>query len=238
MRGALALSLVMLGSLVLFACDDTLLKPPPVAPDPNGDFDGSALDAGSDALVPSGCPEPVPITPANMQGFRATELVTLAYTTDGDTATFKRSGGTEVTVRFLFVNTEESFGNETTAWGKVVKDIVGNYLKSARQLNIAIRLKNGSDDLDPFGRSLGLVFLDGELFQSRIVREGLSPYYTAFGCANVPVHTNLLHSEAEARANQRGVWKPGHPTDYRVVMKDWIGNDRCRINPYERAYCP
>lgn len=235
MRRALPLVLV---ALVVAACDDTLVEPLPTPPKDAGTLDGSTVDAASDGLVPSGCPAPVPILPSNVAGFRATELVTLARTTDGDTATFKRSGGTEVTIRFLFVDTEESFGAETTEWGKVVKDIVGNYISGARQLNIAIRLKNGADDLDTFGRTLGLVFVDGELFQSRIVREGLSPYYTAFGCASDPVHTNLLHSEAEAFSNKRGVWKPGHPTDYRAVMKDWIGNRTCRNNPFERAYCP
>lgn len=229
---------MVLVALVLAACDDAMLELPPAPPNDTGTLDGSAFDAGGDALVPSGCPAPVPIPPSNVAGFRPTELVTLARTTDGDTATFKRSGGAEVTIRFLFVNTEESFGAETTEWGKVVKDVVGRYIEGARQLNIAIRLKNGADDIDPFGRTLGLVFVDGELFQSRIVREGLSPYYTAFGCASDPVHTNLLHSEAEARANQRGVWNPSHPTDYRAVMKDWIGNRTCRNNPYERAYCP
>lgn len=120
-----------------------------------------------------------------------------------------------------------------------MKDIVAGYIRAAREMHVAIRedtQNEGQPDLDPFDRALGLVFIDGELFQSRIVREGLSPYYTAFGCVNEPA--NLLHSEAEARANQRGVWRPDHPKDYRVVMADWIGNRTCRPNPYERAYCP
>lgn len=201
-------------------------------------LDASANDAGDERLERSGCPVPVPVSGSGLVGFRATERVTLIRATDGDTATFRRSAGAAVTVRFLFVNTEESFGDEATEWGRAVSEVVRGYLQSAKQLEIAIRDADGADEIDTYGRSLGLVFLDAELLQSRIVREGLSPYYTAFGCASEPVHSNLLYSEAEARANERGLWKPGHPRDYRTVLADWIGTSTCRNNPYQRAYCP
>lgn len=219
---------------MLAACGTTSNEP--ARPDDRGALDASAKDAG-ETVARSGCPAPVPVSATDLVGFRATERVTLVRATDGDTATFRRPGGAEVTVRFLFVNTEEAFGDEMTEYGKAVAEVVGGYLRSARQLEIAIREGDGADELDTFGRSLGLVFLDAELLQSRIVREGLSPYYTAFGCASGPVHVNLLHSEAEARGNERGLWKPGHPTDYRPILEDWIGSSTCRNNPYERAYC-
>ena len=242
----------------LVSCGDAILRAPPVQREaPGPAFEGGTIDAGidapdaasdapdarADAPVQTGCPALVPVGTRNVpRGFLPVQRVTLAHTTDGDTATFLvSSGGTEVTVRFLFVNTEESFGAEATEWGTVVKNIVGGYIRTARELHIAVREDSqnpGQPDLDPFKRALGLVFTDGELVQSRIVREGLSPYYVAFGCATEPVHTNLLHSEAEAYANQRGVWRPNHPKDYRAVMDQWIGNRTCRPNPYKRAYCP
>jgi hypothetical protein len=73
--------------------------------------------------------------------------------------------------------------------------------------------------------------------QERIVREGWSPYYTQFGCAEAPMHNALLWAEAEAKANLRGVWEPNHPTNYMQVMQRWIGNSTCRPNPYLRPYC-
>ena len=93
-------------------------------------------------------------------------------------------------------------------------------------------------DLDPFDRWLGLVFVDGELFETRLVREGLSAYFTEFGCAPEPLHTALLLAEAEARANRRGIWAPGHPTDYAAVFSRWFGSSRCRPNPFRnQPYC-
>jgi endonuclease YncB( thermonuclease family) len=74
------------------------------------------------------------------------------------------------------------------------------------------------------------VFVDGELLQTRIVREGYSAYHTLFGCARSPVHEALLYAEAEAWTARRGIWAPGHPTDYRPVLEDWVGRRTCRPN--------
>jgi hypothetical protein len=30
----------------------------------------------------------------------------------------------------------------------------------------------------------------------------------------------------------------GYPTDYSVVLDDWIPKNRCRPNPYFEPYCP
>lgn len=70
-----------------------------------------------------------------------------------------------------------------------------------------------------------------------MIRDGWTPYYTQFGCAKEPLHDAMIWAEAEAKANERGVWAEGHPTDYSIVLKEWIGSRTCRPNPYKTAYC-
>jgi endonuclease YncB( thermonuclease family) len=167
--------------------------------------------------------------------------VTLGRPVDGDTAHFDFSDSGDETIRFLFVNTEESHGEATTRFGVETAAVVARYLRSAREIVVAVREdrnRPGRPNYDPYGRWLGLVFLDGELLETRLVREGLSAYYTEFGCAPEPVHTALVHAEAEAHAAGAGIWAPGHPTDYRPVLQDWIGRRACRPNPFEGPYCP
>lgn len=203
--------------------------------------DGSteaAPDAAADVpLADSGCPAPAKITPAEVPtGYMPAERVNLNYTVDGDTAHFYFSAG-EFVVRFLYVNTEETSGADKTAFGAVSKAAIDGWLKGATEIKVATRLDKGMPDLDPYMRRLALVFVDGELLQTRILREGHSAYYTQYGCAPAPLHDAFVRAEAEANANDRGIWKAGHPTDYNKVLADWMGTNRCRPNPFTAPYC-
>ena len=207
-----------------------------------------AVDRGPPVLD-SGCPTPPAITPAQVpsSGFLPPANVRFVHERDGDTSVFSFAIIGETTVRFLWVNTEESVSqtaSENTAFGAQTSVIVRGYLSRASAFVVSRQAdeRNATmPNLDPFGRSLGLVFVDGELFQQRLVREGLSAYYTDFGCAPEPIHTALLLAEAEARANRRGIWAPGHPTNYSEVFSRWItgGTRACRPNPFRnQSYCP
>lgn len=200
---------------------------------------GVAQDVVSERpFVPSGCPAPATVSPTpTISGFLAAVNVDFVRTVDGDTAHFMVNG-TETVVRFIYINAEETHGAETTAFGLATVPIVDRLLRSSRLQIAAQRGSNGQPNTDTFGRTLALVFADGELVQTRIVREGLSAYYTQFGCAPSPVHLSLLYAEAEARANQRGIWAPGHPTNYSEVLARWIGRSTCRPNPFMgQPYC-
>ena len=200
-------------------------------------------DGGTSApLKPSGCPTPEVVAPADVPaGFLAPQKVTLVRVVDGDTAHFMFPGvAAEVIVRFLYVNTEETHDTRATQFGVNTSSKVEEYLKGAQEIMVAPeedKKKKGSAHLDTYGRTLALVFADGELFQERLVREGWTPYYTQFGCALDPIHRALVWSEAEAKANERGVWAPGHPVDYSAVLKEWMGSSTCRPNPYKQPYC-
>jgi len=207
----------------------------------------AVVDSGPPVLD-SGCPTPQRIavsdTPA---GFLPPSTVRFIRAIDGDTAIFSFAIQGETTVRFEWINTEESNSRdrtENTAFGVASAATVARYLAAGREF-VVVRHASPRmptmPDLDNFGRTLGLVFVDGELLQQRIVREGLSPYYTDFGCPPEPVHSALLLSEAEARANRRGLWAPGHPTNYAEVLSRWItgGTRACRPNPFRnQSYCP
>jgi micrococcal nuclease len=163
--------------------------------------------------------------------------VDFVRTVDGDTAHFMVNG-TETVVRFLYVNAEETHGAEATDFGLATVPLVDRMLRSSRLQIAPQRATNGRPMQDAFGRTLALVFANDELVQTRIVREGLSAYYTQFGCANAPVHLSLLNAEAEARANRRGIWAPGHPTNYADVFMRWFGRSTCRPNPFlGQPYC-
>lgn len=202
--------------------------------------DGAASDSSIDTTpADSGCPPPAKITPAQIPaGYLPAERVNLNYTVDGDTAHFYFKDGNKI-LRFLYVNTEEASGAETTAFGTATKGVMDGWLRAAKEIVVAPREGKtaGSLDLDPYMRVLALVFVDGELLQTRIIREGYSAYYTLYGCAPAPLHDAFVNAEAEANANRRGIWTPGHPTDYRKVLAEWIGTSKCRPNPYNAPYC-
>jgi micrococcal nuclease len=238
--------IVAIATLCTVACRD----PIPLGGDGFGVpmTDGADSDAVADTGGPpdsamlrdGGCAPPADLSPSQLPaGYLRPEVVRFARGVDGDTAHFTFPSGEQI-VRFLYVNTEESHGDRTTDFGIATASIVEGYLNNAHEIVVAVRedtQTRGQPDLDPYGRWLGLVFVDGTLFETRLVREGLSAYYTQFDCAPPPIHNALVYAEAEAWANLRGIWAPGHPTDYRAVFADWIGTRRCRPNPYEGPYC-
>ncbi len=171
----------------------------------------------------------------------AAKSVTLLRGVDGDTAHFSVDG-TDTKVRFLWVDTEEVHGPRATLFGTTVAHTVTAWIVGAKTLHLRRQLDHiGRPHLDAYGRTLALVFVDGELVQIRMVREGLSPYYTKFGCAPVPLHQALLWSEAQARDQRRGVWAEHHPTDYRAESLRWLGkpraHGRCRPDPFTEPPC-
>jgi endonuclease YncB( thermonuclease family) len=252
-KAKIAFGLACLLAVGLVACGDgTLDQHSRIQPSGPGPSTSSKSDSGTEETTdddggapkpvkPSGCPAPNVVTPDDLPaGFLPAEKVTLIRNVDGDTAHFKFADG-ERDVRFLYVNTEETHGDTTTQFGLDAASAIANYLNNAQEIMAAPEedKKNpGKPHLDTYGRTLAVIFVDGDLFETRQVREGWTPYFTEFGCAADPIHSALLYAEAEAKANERGVWEPGHPTDYSAVLKQWIGSSTCRPNPYKnQPYC-
>jgi endonuclease YncB( thermonuclease family) len=167
--------------------------------------------------------------------------VSLVEAIDGDTAVVRLTSGLTQRIRFVHINTEEKSGAQATSFGKHTEFYVRWLLEKGSTIHIASRrAPNNPDapDTDVFGRWLALVWLDGGLLQRHLVREGFSAYYTDYGCAEGSLHDVLLHAEAEANQNNRGIWAPHHRTDYEEVLRGWIGRSSCRPNPFEHElYC-
>jgi endonuclease YncB( thermonuclease family) len=195
-----------------------------------------------EVFVDSGCPSSAPVTTTMLPatGFLPPVRARFARSVDGDTAHFVIPITGDIDVRFLWVNTEESHGDVTTAFGTRTAAWAAATMPTVREFVLVFQEDSrmrGQPALDPYMRRLALIFADGDLWQRRLVREGWSAYYTDFGCAPAPVHQSLLFAEAEARANRRGIWAMGHPTNYNEVFARWISN-RCRPNPFRnQPYC-
>jgi len=239
MLRALALLAMTLNLAPLTSC-----RPEPVPGDSDGrPFpDGEARETSvPDATLGNACPAPKRLGLADIPtGYLPPVKVTIADVADGDSGRYSFPSAQNQGVRLLYVNTEESFGAEMTAFGVQTKGIVIQWINEAKEVQIAVRESfKGSKkpDNDPYDRWLSLMFLDGELLQTRLVREGLTAYYTVFGCAPDPIHEALLHAEAEANTNKRGIWGPGPHNDYRVTLEEWIGTRTCRPNPFKGPYC-
>ncbi len=223
--------------------DQDVDRPPPAGAIVVADGGAQAPPADASPLPVSdgGCPPPRALLPSEVgPGYLPPATVTLVRPVDGDTAEFAFPQVGDRICRFLFVDTEESFGDQTTPFGVETKRRVETLFRAATSLVVVVReAAPGQPELDAFDRQLSLVFVDGELLQTRLVREGLSPYFTSFGCAEEPIHTTLLHAEAEANAADRGIWAAGHPKDYEAITRQWIGRPpTCRPNPFVAPYCP
>ncbi len=96
--------------------------------------------------------------------------VKLVRPVDGDTARFKDIiTGQEFSLRYLGIDTPEST-REKDPWGKEASDY------SKRRLNAAttIVLEAEGSRTDMYGRYLGWVWLDGELYNLQVVEEAYS----------------------------------------------------------------
>ena len=90
------------------------------------------------------------------------------WTSDGDTATFQTEDGSEVSCRFLAVDTPEI---EEEGYEEA-KEYTRMALRKASR--IILELDPQSDMYDKFDRLLAWVWVDGELLQAKLIREGLA----------------------------------------------------------------
>lgn len=97
---------------------------------------------------------PVPIAENEIQ---------LTKCVDGDTAHFTKIGKT----RFLFIDTPEST-NKIEPYGKQAADFTCNMLENAQQ----ITYEYDGPIKDKYDRTLAWIFVDGELLQELIAKEG------------------------------------------------------------------
>ena len=137
----------------------------------------------------------------------AKEIVTLNKCVDGDTAWFNLSNE-KIKARFLAIDTPEST-NKIEPYGKEASEFTCNSLKNANK--IEIEYDDNSDKFDKYGRHLVWVFIDNELLQNIIVKEGYADVKYLYGDYK---YTDILKASLnESKQKKLNMWKSEQNND-------------------------
>ena len=141
--------------------------------------------------------------------------VTLDKCVDGDTARFIINGESR-TVRFLSINTPEIAhgGQEAQAYGDEASKFTCDALSQAKSIKLQYDPK--SDQVDKYDRVLAWVFVDGELLQEKLVREGLAEVKYVYD--DYLYSDNLKYEEVNAKNSRLGMWAGDVISDGNMVM--------------------
>ena len=134
------------------------------------------------------------------------DLVTLDHVYDGDTAGFSPNYTGDKRVRFLGVDTPETYPVEDE-WGPEAKAYTTSVLNGGSVLYLQSDPVSGYTD--NYGRTLGLIWVDGVLLNYELVRLGYSHNYLGSDCKLVFGNRYLFRwfqdAETEAKAAGRGI---------------------------------
>lgn len=132
------------------------------------------------------------------------EVVTLSKCVDGDTAKFTLASGEVFSTRFLAIDTPETVHptKGEQPYGKEASNYTCNALTNAEK--IELEYDPASDQKDHYGRLLAWVYVDDQLLQANLVREGLAE--VAYLYADYKYTGLLQDEEAVAKANHLNIW--------------------------------
>lgn len=146
------------------------------------------------------------VTPSNIQlkttsktlsATTSAEMALVTRVVDGDTIQVDK----KVTVRLIGINTPETVDprRPTQCFGKEASQKTKELL-----LNKQVRLEKDISEVDRYGRLLRYVYIDDEMVNETLVREG---YAQAVSYPPDVKYLDLLRvAEKEARENNRGLW--------------------------------
>ena len=98
------------------------------------------------------------------------EYGTVEFVIDGDTFVFKNKEGIESRIRMIGIDAPESASHiesQNTEAGRLATEFVKSHLEGKR-----VGLEYDVQTTDRYGRTLAYVWLDGELFNKRVLEEG------------------------------------------------------------------
>lgn len=129
--------------------------------------------------------------------------VTLSKCVDGDTAKFVVNGEVK-TVRFLSINTPEIAHDDQEAepYGNEASKFTCDALTTAKSIKLQYDPK--SDEVDKYGRLLAWIFVDNELLQEKLVKDGLAEVKYVYD--DYLYTSNLQALEIAAQENKVGMW--------------------------------
>lgn len=129
--------------------------------------------------------------------------VKLKKCVDGDTARFIIKSR-EVSTRFLAINTPElKHGNvKEQPYGRKASNYTCKRLRNAKE--IVIEYDDNSNKKDKYGRTLGWIFVDGELLQKDLVSKGYAEVDYLYGDYK---YTNILKkAQYKAKKEKLNIW--------------------------------
>lgn len=142
--------------------------------------------------------------------------VTLNKCVDGDTAWFNMNGE-KIKARFLAIDTPEST-NQIEEYGKEASEYVCNLLTNASK--IELEYDDASDKEDKYDRHLVWIFVDGELLQEKVVKEGLAEVKYVYG--DYKYLDDINEALDKAKENKLNIWSNSEETtseyDYIIVI--------------------
>ena len=129
-------------------------------------------------------------------------LVTLKKCVDGDTAWFYIDEK-EVKVRFLYIDTPEST-KEIEPYGVAASEFVADKLESAKQIELELNVDG--NQYDKYDRLLAWIFVDGELLQEEIARNGYCKGFYDYDY-QYTYKKQILKAHEDAKKNHRGIYQ-------------------------------
>lgn len=139
--------------------------------------------------------------------------VSLSSCVDGDTAKFVLNDDI-ITARFLAIDTPETKHptKKEEPWGKEASEFTCNSLKNA--FKIEIEYDSNSDVFDKYKRHLVWVWVDDQLLQESIIKNGYGKVAYLYG--DYQYTSSLQVHEKIAQANHLGIWgeKPKQEINY------------------------
>ena len=156
-------------------------------------------------------------TITNVNAKEEKETVTFSSCVDGDTAKVKLKNEI-VTVRMIAIDTPETkhptIGAEP--WGKEASNFTCSKLENAKK--IEIEYDPNSDKTDKYDRILAWIWVDNELLQDQIIKEGYAE--VAYLYDDYKYTALLQDHEAVAKANKKGLWSDETPQTTESNNKD------------------
>jgi len=133
----------------------------------------------------------------------ANDTVNFSKCIDGDTLKVKKSKE-EITVRMLAIDTPEldKNGNKGEYYANEASEFTCNKIKNAKKIELEYDIN--SDRTDKYDRVLAWVFVDGELLQDDLVKNGYAK--VAYLYADYKYTSVLKESQELASAKEMGIW--------------------------------
>lgn len=127
--------------------------------------------------------------------------VTLEKCVDGDTAWFNINGE-KTKVRFLYIDTPEST-KEVEPYGVEASNYTKESLINAKKIELELNMDGDSND--KYDRLLAWVFVDGELLQEKLARQGLVEKFYDYGI-NYTYKSEIIEADKEAKNKRCGIY--------------------------------